>query len=151
MFERKWKGQSLKMYISRIQLRDSLMAALWLKSCTEKSLQDKTSCTIQKSSHLRESAHSNHTLSTIYGKDLHVVYLRGEMSHAVPGRFFGRMRGSQTSALWDFSRICSARTWDAVPAPAASNPCPILPSGNRETGDHERVQSSLQPPAHAPR
>lgn len=65
---------------SRIQLRDSLMAALWLKSCTEKSLQDKTSCTIQKSSHLPESAHSNHTLSTIYGKDFRAVYLRGEMS-----------------------------------------------------------------------
>lgn len=50
MFERKWQVQSLIMYIHAFS-SDSLVAALWLESCTAKRLpQDKTSCTIHQSS-----------------------------------------------------------------------------------------------------
>lgn len=56
-FERKQKVSSLKMYIHTFS-SESLVAAPWLKSCTEESLQqDKTSCSIHQASHPGASAH----------------------------------------------------------------------------------------------
>lgn len=58
-FERKQKVSSLKMYIHTFS-SESLVAAPWLKSCTEERLQqDKTSCSIHQASHPGASARSS--------------------------------------------------------------------------------------------
>lgn len=88
MLEREWKVQSQKLSIHAFSA-DSLPPALWL----ERVHQEKTSCTIHQSSHLRASAHSNHTRSALFGKGFHVAPLRAEVRHVVSGRFSGRTRG----------------------------------------------------------